>query len=217
MLNIIRDSSETNFWGGTLQMENLIVYQSIREHILQKETEVTNELTYMYVTYFGLLVSGAIWSSWLSLVSFIDLIVFQAMINRSQLSITKATMYIQIFFEEKRGDIHWESLHQDSKFLSAYNKVNGNIGWRLCTYGATILAIVSFLYVLIPVLNIYRMNFNLVEPQDIIQVLIAAVLMILTAYVNYLHAATLSCEKSEDLRIVMRGFYSSKYNGLLTK
>ena len=84
-------------------MENLIVYQSIREHILQKETEVTNELTYMYVTYFGLLVSGAIWSSWLSLVSFIDLIVFQAMINRSQLSITKATMYIQIFFEEKRG------------------------------------------------------------------------------------------------------------------
>ena len=98
-------------------MENLIVYQSIREHILQKETEVTNELTYMYVTYFGLLVSGAIWSSWLSLVSFIDLIVFQAMINRSQLSITKATMYIQIFFEEKRGDIHWESLHQDSKFF----------------------------------------------------------------------------------------------------
>lgn len=198
-------------------MENLIVYQSIREHILQKETEVTNELTYMYVTYFGLLVSGAIWSSWLSLVSFIDLIVFQAMINRSQLSITKATMYIQIFFEEKRGDIHWESLHQDSKFLSAYNKVNGNIGWRLCTYGATILAIVSFLYVLIPVLYVYKMSFNLVEPQDIIRVLIAAVLMILTSYVNYLHSATLNGEKSENLRIVMRGFYSSKYNGLLTK
>lgn len=28
-------------------MENPIVYQVLREHILQKETEVTNELTYI--------------------------------------------------------------------------------------------------------------------------------------------------------------------------
>lgn len=96
-----------------LMNENIAVYEALRAHILQKESQIANETIYMYVTYFALLAIGSIWSSWFSLVPFFSLIVFQSMINGDQWAITKASAYIKIFFEEPRDDIHWEQLHHD--------------------------------------------------------------------------------------------------------
>lgn len=89
-----------------LMNENIAVYEALRAHILQKESQIANETIYMYVTYFALLAIGSIWSSWFSLVPFFSLIVFQSMINGDQWAITKASAYIKIFFEEPRDDIH---------------------------------------------------------------------------------------------------------------
>ncbi len=102
--------------------EDISVYNALREHILHTENQISNETIYMYVTYFALLVIGNIWDEWMSLASFIDLIVFQSMINGDQWSVTKASIYITIFFETKHRGIHWELLHQDPEYKSVFSR-----------------------------------------------------------------------------------------------
>ena len=141
----------------------------------------------MYVTYFALLSIGAIWNSWISLVTFISLIVFQSMINSDQWSITSASIYIRIFFEEQRNDIHWELLHADSMFSLAYEAANENLGWYFRKYGASFLAMFSLLAILLPPLRESGFNFYNLSLSDLIQIMFAFILCILTIYVNHLY------------------------------
>ena len=107
--------------------ESISVYESLRENILHEEDRISNETIYMYVTYFALLTVSSLWNSWLSMVSYIVLIVFQSMINSSIWSIKKSSIYIKIFFETKNNNIHWESLHTDPDYVSVYKSINRNV------------------------------------------------------------------------------------------
>lgn len=168
-----------------LMNENIAVYEALRAHILQKESQIANETIYMYVTYFALLAIGSIWSSWFSLVPFFSLIVFQSMINGDQWAITKASAYIKIFFEEPRDDIHWEQLHHDIFLLSVVNgTINRTIGWYIYKCGATILSVLSFLSILLPILHDVDYQFNLISAYLAVRIVAALILCMITVYMN---------------------------------
>lgn len=170
--------------------ENIAEYEALRAYMLHKENEIMNETIYMYVTYFALISIGSIWNSWLSIITFLDLIVFQSMINGSELSITKASIFIRVYFESSRSDIHWETLHTDEKFRRAYDKLNHSIGWFLCKYGATILATTSYLSILWQVCSTLEWNLNDLTLVQVIQIFLALGLCLLTIYVNRLYFVT---------------------------
>lgn len=167
-------------------VERIEEYEAIRTHILQKEEDVTQITIYMYLSYFALLAIAQIWNSWVSLVSFIALIVFQSLVNRSQLAITKAAIFIRIFFESCEN-IHWESMNRNSSFTRAHNAINKNIGWYICKYGATILGCISLFYIALPALNTYKNDLSMMPPNTTIQIYSALVPLCITIYVNHLY------------------------------
>lgn len=165
--------------------ENIAVYESLRAHILQKESQIVNETIYMYVTYFAVLTVGSIWNSWFSLLPFFSLIVFQSMINTDQWAITKASTYIRVFFEEPRNDIHWESLHYDTFCLSVLNSTcNKTIGAYIYKWGTTTLALLSLLSILIPILNETNYQVLTIPSYEVVRMLVAFILFMVTVYVN---------------------------------
>lgn len=176
--------------GDVTVNEDIAEYEALREYILQKEGEIANETIYMYVTYFALISIGSIWNGWLSLTTFIDLIVFQSMINGSELSVTKASIFIQIFFEENRSDIHWETLHNNKTFINVYNKINHGIGWYVRKLGASLLAMISFFSILLKILSTSKWDIYVLTSNQIAQIVVALGLCVLTIHVNRLYFKT---------------------------
>ena len=93
----------------------MAVYETLRSHIISCENRISNERISMYVVYFALL-AFAVNYSWLILVSFLVLIVFQTLINMDRILISKASIYIKEFFEEN-SNIHWETWHSVARQL----------------------------------------------------------------------------------------------------
>lgn len=191
--------------------ENIAVYEALRAHILEKENQIANETVYMYVTYFALLAVGSIWNSWISLVPFFSLIVFQSMINSDQWSITKASTYIKVFFEEPYKNIHWESLHHDTFCMSVLNeKLNKTVGWYISKWGATTLSFLSFLSILFPELHEANYNFYGIPSFSTVRIVIAAILCVITIYVNKQYFPVRN-EKNGNLQLenAIRAFYNN--------
>lgn len=191
--------------------ENIAVYSALREHILRNEDAIMHETIYMYVTYFALLSVGTVWNSWMSLVSFINLIVFQSMINSNQWSITKASTYIRVFFETNRDDIHWELLHADSFYTSVYESINQNLGWYFRKYGASFLAAISFFSILFPVLNKTGYSIYAIPSISMLQIILALILCVITIYVNrvYFSVRDKRNAKQGQIENVIETFYKS--------
>lgn len=165
--------------------ENLVVYSALRDHILHKEDQISNETIYMYVTYFALLAVGSIWNQWVALATFIDLIVFQSMINGDQWSIIKASIYIKTFFETKSDDIHWESLHTYPYYQSVFGEtIRKTVGWNICKRGAEILSVFSFLSILFSELSKCNYSYQNILPGAAIRIALAFFLLLTTIFVN---------------------------------
>ncbi len=156
----------------------------------------------MYVTYFALISIGTIWNSWLSLTTFVDLIVFQSMLNGSELSITKASIFIRIFFEENCSDIHWETLHNDKKFIYIYDKINHSLGWHIRKFGASLLAIASFFSISLKIFFSLQWNIYALSLNQIAQIVVALSLCVLTIYVNRLYFKTRDDNESQSKQVL---------------
>lgn len=167
--------------------ENISVYEALRNHILHFQNAIMNETIYMYVVYITLFTLGFTYD-WLFLVSFIVLLVFQSMINCHLWEIRKATIYIEVFFEKERDDIHWERLHRNPTYqlMVVKSKVR-SVDWYIRKNGTSLLAILSFLSLLF--MSIYNVNFQIqnLPMIAIIQILAALVLCMLTIYTNRLY------------------------------
>ena len=79
--------------------ENIAVYETLRNSIVSCEERIANEKIYMYVVYFAML-AFSFERSWMILVSYLVLIVFQTLINGDRMAVEKASTYIRIFFEK---------------------------------------------------------------------------------------------------------------------
>lgn len=191
--------------------ENLVVYEALRAHILQKQNQIANETIYMYVTYFALLTVGSIWDNWIYLLSFLTLIVFQSLINSDQWAITRASVYIRIFFEEKHYGIHWESLHQDSDVFSG--AIIRTIGWYFSKCGATILSLISFIYTFFTILHEVNYQLNSITFYLAAKIIFAFFLCMLTIHVNIQYFSSRD-EQGVNLKKfteAVRDFYEKSY------
>ena len=183
--------------------ENIVVYETLRNSIISCEERITNEKIYMYVVYFTLLAFGFEHRGML-LVSYLVLIVFQTLINGDRIAVEKASTYIRVFFEEN-SDIHWETLHKEQQHLKAYIEATRNVGWYIEKYGASLLALISFLVLLIISLQQYGLPLGLV-----IELILAGLLCIVVIFINtklYINNG----DTGGDLENSIREFYLKYY------
>jgi len=134
--------------------EDIAVYEALRSSIVSGEDRIKNATVSMYVVYFAMLTFGFQYR-WLLYLTFMVLMIFQAMINDDRLAIEKTSVYIRIFFEEEGRGIHWESLHKDRDFLKAVRTRNRDIAWFLYHFGASCLSLVSFFALVVPLFQQY--------------------------------------------------------------
>ena len=163
--------------------ENEMAYSALRDTILHCEDGIRTARIQMYTVYFVMLGFG-FERQWLLLVTFLVLISFQAMINEGRIAVERASSYIRIFFETKRNDIHWSLLNKDEEHLSVYRLRFQNIGWHVNTVGASLLAVVSLVTLLVTNLNKYGHQLCELPASVWIEAVIAAVLCFTVFRVN---------------------------------
>lgn len=173
--------------------EDINVYNSIRENILHIEDRILNSTIYMYVIYFAILTISATssaLSSWAILFTFVDLIVFQSLINNELWSLKKASIYINVFFESKRNDMHWELMHRDENYDKMYSRTNKNIGWYIYKSSAAFLATISLLVLTFSELHVFTLDNSadiLHSVSSIVKLSLSAILYVLTIHINRLY------------------------------
>ena len=105
------------YYVGTSK-ENLHVYDTLRNEIIQMEESQMTYTVYMYTVFFAVFAFGLKYRI-LFLLAQIVLIIFQSLINYRVWLRHKVSAYIITFFETPRNDIHWESLHHSSEYIRA--------------------------------------------------------------------------------------------------
>lgn len=192
--------------------ENLVVYEALRNHILQFQSAIINETINMYIVYFALFSLGFSYT-WLFFISFIVLLVFQSMVNCHLWEIRKATKYIEIFFEEPRNDIHWESLHRYHGYQLAVSKSKiRNMDWYIRNNSSSFLAIfsaLSFWFV-----SIYNNDFQ-IRDLSVITIMGMAGALILCVFVIYINRLffrinSMGRSKDDDLTVTLKDFVKEK-------
>ena len=160
--------------------ENIAEYSALRDSIIQCENSIKNETLYMYVIYFALIVLG-FEHSWMFLVSFVVLIIFQTHINEDRIAIEKVSAFIMIFFEQKREDIHWETFNKDLHGMQFYNNHIRNLGWYINKAGSTFLAAISLIALIITILQTDQ---DQITAFSAIQLMVGFILFLVVGYIN---------------------------------
>ena len=160
--------------------ENIAEYSALRDSIIQCEGSIKNDTIYMYVIYFALIVLG-FEHSWMLLVSFVVLIIFQTHINEDRIAIEKVSAFIRVFFENQREDIHWETLNKDLNGMEFYNKHIRNLGWYINKAGSSFLALVSFATLTI---NLFQVDGCRLANFSMIQIALGLILTAVVVYIN---------------------------------
>lgn len=125
------------------EIENLVVYESLRNEIISIQEIRATYNVYMYTVYVVLFGLGVEFSSIFFAVSFIILISFQAKINHCKYSITRISAYIRIFFEEERNDIHWEKFYFDEATTEIRKKLDHKLTNVISSTSTVQLGIIS--------------------------------------------------------------------------
>lgn len=185
--------------------ENMAVYETLRNNIINCENRISNERISMYVVYFALL-AFAVNYDWLILVSFLVLLVFQTLIDIDRIMISKTSIYIKKFFEEN-GNIHWETWHNE-KYLKTYRKNYKNIAWQVNEIAASLLAVVSFATLLIISFQEYKIE--KLPLGHVIEIISAAILLCFIMYTNlsFYHKLT---NIEENLKNSVKMLYNDFY------
>lgn len=162
--------------------ENMAVYETLRDSIIHLEDGIQTAYVYMFTVYFALLALGYLYNEYIFLGSFFVLIVFQNIINTNRFSIERISSYIRVFLEERRNDIHWELLNKDAEHERIYHEHYRNIGWRIKTWGASILAVFSLFSMASAIFQVYGMESLPVKAW--LELLAALFLCAMTIYIN---------------------------------
>ena len=135
--------------------ENLLVYETLRNEILMWEETQRNLYLYMYSTYLVLLVLGVEKKSTIAfLITYIILIPFQWDIRNCSRKIRRMSIYIYVFFENSRNDIHWESFQMYPSYISFSHKKGRNnlLNYQMNSFFLAILSLIFiFYYVVFPI------------------------------------------------------------------
>lgn len=110
--------------------ENMAVYSTLRDEIIAIQEMQRNMYLYMHTLFAALYAVGVQFGYMFFLLAFIVILPFQSKINAYSWSITRLSIYIRVFFEETRNDIHWESFQTYPQFMdTAQTKKMSPTGW----------------------------------------------------------------------------------------
>ena len=162
--------------------EDIVVYEALKNTALHCEDGVRSARLQMYTIYFAML-PFCFTYNWIFLVTFIVLIAFQAIMNTERIAIERISSYIRVFFEEKRGGMHWSLLNKDSEHISSYSKLYKNLGWYIEIYASSLLAVISFVSMIVVYVN-KNYSINGIPTPVRIQIGVALLLCIVTIVIN---------------------------------
>lgn len=165
-----------------MKAENMAVYEALKNTALHCEDGIRNAKIQMYTVYFVMLPFSFAYHG-IFLVTFIVLIAFQAIMNTERIAIERASSYIRVFFEKKRDDMHWSLLNRNPEHVASYSKQYKNIGWYVNTYASSILAIISFISMVV-VYTSQNYATGSIPLLAVFQICIALLLCILVIVVN---------------------------------
>lgn len=173
--------------------ENLAVYEALRNEILRVQDLRTNCSISMYVSFIALFSIGFSFI-WIFLASFIVLIIFQAMINRQWWLMTKQSVYIRVFFENQRDDMHWENFNIFKEYLDLSSEQDKELSWIIHRWSTAFLSVISLIALFVATFVQKGSNIAGVE----IAILVCAcILCILAIYTNKQYF-----KKSDDTRLM---------------
>lgn len=173
--------------------ESDMVYETLRNSIISQEEQSHNTWLYMFVLYFTLFALGWEWSNNLFLISLLVLVIFQADLNFKQYAIHRLSVYIDVFIEQKRTDIHWESLNYSEESLNQ-RKYMPNIFTRFVSkWSSCILGFISS--------SLFFNGLTKNESYDlwliIVLTIICVILLILLIILNYVFYRP--CTRTENI------------------
>jgi len=139
-----------NLQNNITIQESELVYSALRNELILIEEMQRNMYIYMYSIYAVLYAVGVQFGNIFFLLTYIVLIPFQSKIDLYNWSITKMSIYIRVFFEEKRNDIHWESLQTYPLLIRAEKHKKNTLAGIFSRYDAALLgclATISFIFI----------------------------------------------------------------------
>lgn len=126
-----------------MDIENIAVYESLRNEIIATQETRANLVVYMYTVFAALFALGVEQSKVFFVIASFIVISFQSRINRCKYTIARISAYIKVFFEEERDDIHWESSHTDKTTYKVRLRADNTFVSLLSETGSVQLGVIS--------------------------------------------------------------------------
>lgn len=127
--------------------ERLEVYSALRDEAIRLQGEQNSFVLGMYTIYAALLAVGSNKLPFL-FATYIPILSFQAMINYKNWEIAKVSLYIRVFFEEKRSDMHWSTLHCYKEYLKLHDKMTFSFEGIFRNAGAILLSLLTTILII---------------------------------------------------------------------
>lgn len=125
--------------------ENLYEYSALRSEILTIEQNRVTCRMYMYTVFFAVF-SFALRYRSLFLVALTVLLVFQSFLNFDLWMMRKVSIYITLFFEKERNDIHWESMQDSPQYTDldkSFHSLHAQFSVWISDHAAGMLALIT--------------------------------------------------------------------------
>lgn len=127
--------------------ERLEVYSALRDEAIRLQGEQNSFVLGMYTIYAALLAVGSNKLPFL-FATYIPILSFQAMINYKNWQIAKVSLYLRVFFEEKRNDMHWSTFHCYKEYIKLHDKMTFSFEGIFRNAGAILLSLLTTILII---------------------------------------------------------------------
>ena len=155
--------------------ERMEVYSALRDEAIRLQGEQSSFILAIYTIYAALLAVGMHRTPVL-FATYMPILGFQSMINYKSWQIAKVSLYIRVFFENRRWDMHWSGLHAYDEYLHIHKKMTQSLEGILRNTGSIILSSLSTILVIYQRLSIYNLTDLTMVNRDYIANIMSAIL-----------------------------------------
>ena len=178
-------------------------YDSLRNELISFEEQQRSVWIYMYVLFIALFVLGIEFSYSLFLVTYIILIPFQAVMNRYNMSITRISTYIRLFYENDSNKLNWECLQIYDEYKKYNKKHRNSISGMVRFSGVSQLGLLATSFYIFNLLSLrYNNNIFNLNAFDIFFIMVSICLFILTIILNIEYNKNVT----DDLQVIIQQY-----------
>lgn len=147
---------ENNEHNNCKNHENMNEYSALRSEILTVEQNGMTCKMYMYTVFFAI-ISFAFKYRILFIVALVVLLVFQSFLNFNLWMLRKVSIYIELFFEKERNDIHWETMQTAPEYEGIDDDFHDRFSVWISDHAAGMLALIAasfdFYFIISEIIN----------------------------------------------------------------